>query len=346
MRVRVGYIQHRTFLYVVQPRTPILSSSAIGMLYWLGGLVASPLRSHCLLSNRASVRASLRFQTRPLDIAYTMAPAKTPTTTTAVRRASGRTAAAAAATASSSKQTAPAKLPSRAPAKPKRSAAEMDSAAVPEEGVGLAAQDAALGSEATRASAVPIKKSRKKAVSDSDSPSAPTSEDTTADPSLPKNTEMPASLSYPRPSAPGSVRITCWNITSLKSSEPKGMMRYIEAEDADIVVLSETKVNDVPMHPGLTKIYKHQYWGIGKQKGYAGLAILSKIQPVKAVHGLPGLKDQDTKGRIGKPTFSLSSLSKLDRTSITHKTLLPHLVCQQHQSHSNSSIPFLSEPMP
>lgn len=77
-------------------------------------------------------------------------------------------------------------------------------------------------------------------------------------------------------------------------------MRYLEAEDADIVVLSETKVNDVPMHPGLTKIYKHQYWGIGKQKGYAGLAILSKIQPIKAVYGLPGLKDQDTKGRIGE----------------------------------------------
>ncbi|KAJ1024078.1 hypothetical protein NDA16_002917 [Ustilago loliicola] len=109
---------------------------------------------------------------------------------------------------------------------------------------------------------------------------------------------MPATLSYPRPTAPGAVRMTCWNITSLKSSEPKGMMRYIEAEDADIVVLSETKVNDVPMHPGLTKIYKHQYWGIGKQKGYAGLAILSKIEPVKAVYGLPGLKDQDTKGRI------------------------------------------------
>lgn len=109
---------------------------------------------------------------------------------------------------------------------------------------------------------------------------------------------MPAQLAYPRPTTPGSIRVTTWNITSLKSSEPKGMMRYIEAEDADIVVLTETKVNDVPMHPGLTKVYKHQYWGIGKQKGYAGIAILSKIAPVKAVYGLPGLLGQDTKGRI------------------------------------------------
>ncbi|GAC94340.1 DNA lyase [Pseudozyma hubeiensis SY62] len=216
----------------------------------------------------------------------TMAPATTPTRTVA-RRASSRSAAESPAASSST----------TSPVKPKRKASESSSSRAKEATEDdSAAKDELAASEA----ATPAKKPRKKTVSDSDSPSAPKSEDTTADPSLPKNTEMPASLSYARPSAPGSVRITSWNITSLKSSEPKGMMRYLEAEDADIVVLSETKVNDAPMHPGLTKIYKHQYWGIGKQKGYAGLAILSKIQPVKAVYGLPGLKEQDTKGRIGE----------------------------------------------
>lgn len=144
----------------------------------------------------------------------------------------------------------------------------------------------------------PVK--RKKAVVDSDSASAPRNPDTLADESLPKNVDIPATLEYPRPASEGHVRIAAWNITSLKSAEPKGMMRYIVAEDADIIVLSETKVNDVPMHPALSNIYKHQYWGIGKTKGYAGLAILSKIQPVKATYGLPGLADQDTKGRISK----------------------------------------------
>ncbi|CBQ71392.1 related to exodeoxyribonuclease [Sporisorium reilianum SRZ2] len=218
-----------------------------------------------------------------------MAPA-TPTRTTA-RRASSRSAA----TTAEPAAPAPASpAPSTSSAKSKRK--------------GTATADAVEDAGTNGASPAPAKKPRKKAVSDSDSPSAPKLEDTTADPSLPKNTEMPASLSYPRPSDPSSVRITSWNITSLKSSEPKGMMRYLEAEDADIVVLSETKVNDVPMHPGLTKIYKHQYWGIGKQKGYAGLAILSKIQPIKAVYGLPGLKDQDTKGRIVTLEFENSFL--------------------------------------
>ncbi|KAJ1020217.1 hypothetical protein NDA18_005818 [Ustilago nuda] len=190
----------------------------------------------------------------------------------ATRRSSSRTA-----TFAASQEVAKVASASPSPAKPKRKATDSASSVAQKNGA---------------------RKSRKKAVADSDSPSAPKSGDTTADPSLPKNIKMPVTLSYPRPTSPGAVRVTCWNITSLKSSEPKGMMRYIEAEDADIIVLSETKVNEVPMHPGLTKIYKHQYWGIGKKKGYTGLAILSKIEPIKAVYGLPGLKYQDTKGRI------------------------------------------------
>ncbi|SAM86267.1 related to exodeoxyribonuclease [Ustilago bromivora] len=211
----------------------------------------------------------------------------------ATRRSSSRTA-----TFAASQEVAKVASASPSPAKPKRKATDSASSVAQKNGARKSSPEKAADDDETAAAATSARKSRKKAVADSDSPSAPKSEDTTADPSLPKNTEMPATLSYPRPTSPGAVRVTCWNITSLKSSEPKGMMRYIEAEDADIIVLSETKVNDVPMHPGLTKIYKHQYWGIGKQKGYAGLAILSKIEPIKAVYGLPDLKDQDTKGRI------------------------------------------------
>ena len=47
-------------------------------------------------------------------------------------------------------------------------------------------------------------------------------------------------------------------------------MRYLHAENADVVVLSETKVNQVPSHAGLDAMYKYRYWGIGEKKGYAG----------------------------------------------------------------------------
>ena len=175
----------------------------------------------------------------------------TPTSASPVRRASTRTSSSSSSAKAQidTEQSAPSS-PSAAP-KSKRKAADPTATADPNQN----------GHDDTRDAtpAAPTKKPRKKAVSDSDSPSAPKGEDTLADPSLPKNTEMPATLSYARPAASDSVRISAWNITSLKSSEPKGMMRYIQAEDAHIVVLSETKVNDVPMHQALSKLYKPQY---------------------------------------------------------------------------------------
>ncbi|PWN48533.1 hypothetical protein IE53DRAFT_389250 [Violaceomyces palustris] len=140
----------------------------------------------------------------------------------------------------------------------------------------------------------------------SDSPSAPTGNDTLAPAEFPKNGQVPETLSYEkRPE--GVIRISAWNITSLKSAEPKGLFTYIQAEDADVLVLSETKVNDVPKHPKLSQ-YPYQYWGIGSQKGYAGLAILSKVKPLKSIIGLPNLKGYDSKGRIVTLEFPNSFL--------------------------------------
>ncbi|PWN34105.1 DNase I-like protein, partial [Meira miltonrushii] len=111
---------------------------------------------------------------------------------------------------------------------------------------------------------------------------------------LPRNLTIPDPLEL-SPKPEGSSRIASWNIISLKSSMGKGLIRYIAAEDADVVFLSETKCNDVPMI--LKEKYPHQTWGIGKTKGYAGVALLSKSKPIKVTSGLPG-GDQDTKARL------------------------------------------------
>ena len=111
---------------------------------------------------------------------------------------------------------------------------------------------------------------------------------------LPRNLTIPDPLELSQKPT-GSSRIASWNIISLKSSMAKGLIRYIEAEDADVIFLSETKCNDVPMI--LKDKYPHQTWGIGKTKGYAGVALLSKSKPIKVTTGLPD-GDQDTKARL------------------------------------------------
>ena len=68
----------------------------------------------------------------------------------------------------------------------------------------------------------------------------------------------------------------------------QGFKYYVEAEDADVLVLTETKVrsdwetfccldtgndmlgqvNNEPVDPELTKRYPHRYWSIASKKGY------------------------------------------------------------------------------
>ena len=80
-------------------------------------------------------------------------------------------------------------------------------------------------------------------------------------PGQPTNTQLPDKISFPE-RIPGTRRISAWNICSWASSNKKvwstttrytraglnkrrqiqGFGRYVEAEDADILVLTETKV--------------------------------------------------------------------------------------------------------
>ena len=130
------------------------------------------------------------------------------------------------------------------------------------------------------------------------SPAAPSGHDHVAPAFLPRNTQLPSGSLSIDACAPGCTRIAIWNITSLKSSDNKGLMRYLHAENADVVVLSETKVNQVPSHAGLDAMYKYRYWGIGEKKGYAGIAVLSKRKPVHVDYGLPGFDDPSSQARM------------------------------------------------
>ncbi|KLO11849.1 hypothetical protein SCHPADRAFT_905627 [Schizopora paradoxa] len=105
---------------------------------------------------------------------------------------------------------------------------------------------------------------------------------------LPENIEFPAKT-------PGTIRIATWNVCGLATSQKKGFKHYLEAEDPDIIVLTETKVNNPPVDPLLTSRYPHRYWSIAEKKGYSGTAVLSKIKPLSTTQVLP---DHPTPGAV------------------------------------------------
>ncbi|KAK4053006.1 hypothetical protein OIV83_001739, partial [Microbotryomycetes sp. JL201] len=143
---------------------------------------------------------------------------------------------------------------------------------------------------------------------------------TPLDKSLPTNKQLPDELTPIPARHADAIRISAWNVCGIKSCEKKGLCKYLEAEDADLVVLTETKTDD-PKFAWIDEHYpvsariahggggerlmnvsdlQYRYWGVDGKKGYAGTAILSKLEPKGVTMGLPTSK-QDQKlseGRI------------------------------------------------
>ncbi len=73
-----------------------------------------------------------------------------------------------------------------------------------------------------------------------------------------RNTSLPEEIKFPAIPA-SECKITCYNVSGLNASLKKGFKRYINAENADIICLQETKFNNDPAVPLLDKnTYPHQ----------------------------------------------------------------------------------------
>lgn len=114
----------------------------------------------------------------------------------------------------------------------------------------------------------------------------------------PTNKVLPVHISFP-PRIPGTLRLATWNVCGLAASQKKGFKYYLEAEDPDILVLTETKVNNEPVDPSIKEKFPYAYWSIAEKKTYSGIAILSKHKPLNITKTLPGHPNSSiVKGRI------------------------------------------------
>lgn len=72
-------------------------------------------------------------------------------------------------------------------------------------------------------------------------------------------------------------------------------LSYLKEEDADIICLQETKIQDgqVDLQP---EGY-HVYWNYAVKKGYSGTAVFSKQEPLQVIYGI-GVEEHDQEGRV------------------------------------------------
>ncbi|KAK0450989.1 Endonuclease/exonuclease/phosphatase [Armillaria borealis] len=138
---------------------------------------------------------------------------------------------------------------------------------------------------------------RKAADSDDDATSTKKAKvESSVEGAQPTNKVLPVNISFPPRKG---LRIAAWNVCGLAASQKKGFKFYVEAEDPDVLVLTETKVNDESVDPALKARFPHSYWSISSKKTYSGTAVLSKYKALSVDKTLPGHPDPDIiKGRI------------------------------------------------
>lgn len=111
------------------------------------------------------------------------------------------------------------------------------------------------------------------------------------------------------------MKIVSWNINGIRAVHKKGLLLpFIEEVQPDILCLQETKAERGQAEVDLSAY--EEYWHSAERKGYSGTAILTKVQPLNVVQGLPedlvkryklgedGYGDPNTEGRVIAAEFA------------------------------------------
>lgn len=93
------------------------------------------------------------------------------------------------------------------------------------------------------------------------------------------------------------LRIYCWNINGIRAASTKGFLDWVAAANPDILCLQETKASPDQLEDDLrTPLGYHTYWASAKRKGYSGVALFTKVEPLRVQIGL-GIEEYDDEGR-------------------------------------------------
>ena len=90
-------------------------------------------------------------------------------------------------------------------------------------------------------------------------------------------------------------KMVSWNVNGIRACINKGFKDEFEKLDADIFCIQETKVQ--PGQVDFAPEGYHCYWNYAEKKGYSGVAIFSKEEPVSVRYGMDEAY-YDTEGRV------------------------------------------------
>ena len=91
------------------------------------------------------------------------------------------------------------------------------------------------------------------------------------------------------------MKMISWNVNGLRAAVGKGFLDVFKEMDADLFSVQETKLQEGQISLELEGY--HQYWNYAVKKGYSGVAVFSKKEPIGVTYGL-GIEEHDQEGRV------------------------------------------------
>ncbi|MGL5977835.1 MAG: exodeoxyribonuclease III [Erysipelotrichaceae bacterium] len=130
------------------------------------------------------------------------------------------------------------------------------------------------------------------------------------------------------------MKLVSWNVNGIRACIQKGFLDYVEASAADIFCIQESKMQEGQIELELPGY--HIYYNSAVKKGYSGVMVFSKEEPLSVVKGL-GIEEHDQEGRVltmEYPNFYLvnvytpnakEALARLDYRQVWDQVFLAHL---------------------
>ena len=98
------------------------------------------------------------------------------------------------------------------------------------------------------------------------------------------------------------MKLITWNVNGLRSVFGKGFPEFVLAENPDLLLLQETKVDPATLGWDWLKGYE-LLWNRAAKPGYSGTGILTKMKPLSVTSGI-GIAEHDSEGRVITAEFA------------------------------------------
>ena len=93
-------------------------------------------------------------------------------------------------------------------------------------------------------------------------------------------------------------KILCWNVNGIRAVRGKGFLEWLSQESPDILCLQETKAQLEQLDEELREpAGYHTYWNYPERKGYSGVAIFTREEPLKVSYDFSDT-DLEIEGRV------------------------------------------------